>query len=156
VGWICRWPASQLEVGGEIRARGRNAQGRPWQLAIERPDTMPQRALRVLLLDGKSLATSGDYRNFFMRQGRRNSHEIDPASAEPVGHALASVSVVADDCTHADAWSTALFPLGPECGFAAAEKRGLAAHFVVHREDGAFSERPTAAFAALGGYAVDA
>ena len=73
-----------VEVGGEIRARGRNAEGRPWQLAIERPDAMPQRALRIVPLDGKSLATSGDYRNFFMHEGRRYSHEIDPASAAPV------------------------------------------------------------------------
>ncbi len=122
-----------VEVGGEIRTRGRNGEGRAWQLAIERPDAMPQRALRILPLDGKSLATSGDYRNFFMHQGRRYSHEIDPASAAPVAHALASVSVVADDCTLADAWSTALFVLGPERGWAVARRHGLAAYFVVRQ-----------------------
>ena len=143
-----------VEVGGEIRTQGRNAQGRPWQLAIERPDAMPQRAMRIVPLAGKSLATSGDYRNFFMHAGRRYSHEIDPHSAEPVRHALASVSVVADNCTHADAWSTALFVLGPERGFAVAAKQGLAAHFVVRRPDGSFAETVTAAFAALGGRAV--
>jgi thiamine biosynthesis lipoprotein len=143
-----------IEVGGEIRTLGRNPEGRPWQLAIERPDAMPQRALRVVPLDGKSLATSGDYRNFFMHEGRRYSHEIDPASAEPVAHALASVSVVADDCTYADAWSTALFVLGPEGGFEAAVRIGLAAHFVVRQPDGSFAERQTSAFAALGGYAA--
>lgn len=143
-----------VEVGGEIRTQGRNAQGRPWQLAIERPDAMPQRAMRIVPLAGKSLATSGDYRNFFMHEGRRYSHEIDPHSAEPVRHALASVSVVADDCTHADAWSTALFVLGPERGFEIAARQGLAAHFVVRRPDGSFAETVTAAFAALGGRAV--
>ena len=143
-----------VEVGGEIRTQGRNAQGRPWQLAIERPDAMPQRVLRIVPLAGKSLATSGDYRNFFIHAGRRYSHEIDPHSAEPVRHALASVSVVADDCTHADAWSTALFVLGPERGFDVAAKRGLAAHFVVRRPDGSFAETVTAAFAALGGHSV--
>jgi FAD:protein FMN transferase len=143
-----------VEVGGEIRTRGRNAEGRPWQLAIERPDAMPQRALRIVPLDGQSLATSGDYRNFFMHQGRRYSHEIDPATAEPVAHALASVSVVAGDCTHADAWSTALFVQGPERGYATASRLGLAAHFVVRQPDGSFSERQTAAFAKLGGHAV--
>jgi thiamine biosynthesis lipoprotein len=143
-----------VEVGGEIRARGRNAAGRAWQLAIERPDAMPQRALRILPLDGKALATSGDYRNFFMHQGQRYSHEIDPTSAAPVAHALASVSVVADDCTLADAWSTALFVLGPERGFDTARRHGLAAHFVVRRGDGSFGERQTESFAALGGYTV--
>jgi len=143
-----------VEVGGEIRTRGRNGEGRAWQLAIERPDAMPQRALRILPLDGKALATSGDYRNFFMHQGQRYSHEIDPASAAPVDHALASVSVVADDCTLADAWSTALFVLGPERGMAVARRHGLAAYFVVRQGNDAFSERQTEAFAALGSYAA--
>ncbi|HEY6135281.1 MAG TPA: FAD:protein FMN transferase [Rubrivivax sp.] len=143
-----------VELGGEIRARGRNGEGRAWQLAIERPDAMPQRALRILPLDGRALATSGDYRNYFMHQGQRYSHEINPASAAPVAHALASVSVVADDCTQADAWSTALFVLGPERGFELATRRGLRAHFVVRQSDGSFSERQTAGFAALGGYAA--
>jgi thiamine biosynthesis lipoprotein len=143
-----------VEVGGEIRTHGHNAEGRPWQLAVERPDAMPRRALRVVPLAGKSLATSGDYRNFFVHEGRRYSHEIDPASAAPVGHALASVSVVADDCTHADAWSTALFVQGLERGLATATRLGLAAYFVVRGPDGEFIERQTAAFAALGARAA--
>jgi len=143
-----------IEVGGEIRSKGRNGEGRPWQLAVERPDAMPRRALYVVPLADKSLATSGDYRNFFMHEGRRYSHEIDPATAAPVGHALASVSVVAADCTHADAWSTALFVLGPERGFDTAARLGLAAYFVVRQPDGSFAERQTAAFAALGGHAA--
>ena len=143
-----------IEVGGEIRTRGRNAEGQSWRLAIERPDAMPQRALHVLPLSGKSLATSGDYRNYFMHLGRRYSHEIDPRTAEPVHHALASVSVVADDCMHADAWSTALFVLGPERGLMAATRHGLAAYFVVRQEDGTFLERQSPAFAALGGHTV--
>jgi thiamine biosynthesis lipoprotein len=143
-----------VEVGGEIRARGRNGEGRAWQLAIELPDAMPQRALRILPLDGKALATSGDYRNYFVHQGRRYSHEIDPASAEPVAHTLASVSVVADDCTLADAWSTALFVLGPERGFELATQQGLAAHFVVRHGNARFGERQTPAFAALGSHAA--
>ena len=143
-----------IEVGGEIRSKGHNGEGRPWQLAVERPDAMPQRALYIVPLADQSLATSGDYRNFFMHEGRRYSHEIDPATAAPVGHALASVSVVADDCTRADAWSTALFVLGPERGFQVAARQGLAAYFVVRRPDGSFAERQTPAFAALGGHAA--
>ncbi len=143
-----------VEVGGEIRTRGHNAQRQPWQLAIELPDAVPQRALRVLPLSGRALATSGDYRNFFIRDGRRYSHEIDPASASPVAHALASVSVVADDCTSADAWSTALFVLGPQRGLATAKRLQLAAHFVVRQADGGFGETTTPAFAALGGERV--
>lgn len=139
-----------VEVGGEIRTRGHNARGLPWQLAIERPDAMPQQALLVVPLSGRALATSGDYRNFFLEGGRRYSHEIDPASAEPVRHALASVSVVAADCTSADAWSTALFVLGPQQGLATARRLGLAAHFVMRRTGGGFEQVTTEAFQALG------
>ncbi|MEP7283355.1 MAG: FAD:protein FMN transferase [Rubrivivax sp.] len=140
-----------VEVGGEIRTLGRNAQRQPWRLAIERPDAMPQRALFIVPLEEKALATSGDYRNFFMHEGRRLSHEIDPATAAPVRHALASVSVVAGDCTLADAWSTALFVLGPKRGFDIACDEGLAAYFVLRRADGSFGTMQTPAFDALGG-----
>ena len=115
---------------------------------------MPQEALLIVPLEGRSLATSGDYRNFFEHGGRRYSHEIDPVSAEPISHALASVSVVADDCTQADAWSTALFVLGPQRGLAAADRLGLAAYFVMRRADGSFAEVPTQAFVALGARTV--
>ena len=143
-----------VEVGGEIRTRGLNGQHAPWQLAIERPDALPQQALRIVPLSGLSLATSGDYRNFFVEGGRRYSHEIDPDSASPVAHDLASVSVVAADCTQADAWSTALFVLGPDRGPQTARRLGLAAHFLQRRADGSFSETSTEAFRALDSHAV--
>lgn len=139
-----------VEVGGEIRTRGLNGQGQAWRLAIERPDVMPQQALRIVPLSGHALATSGDYRNFFVHGGRRYSHEIDPVSAAPVQHALASVSVVADSCMAADAWSTALFVLGPERGPQIAAQQGLAAHFVLRQGDGHLIERSSPAFDALG------
>lgn len=143
-----------VEVGGEIRTRGRNAQGQPWQLAVERPDAMPQQAYFVVPLSGQSLATSGDYRNFYLHEGRRYTHEIDPATAAPVHHALASVSVVASDCTIADAWSTALFVAGPQRGLAMAQQQGLAAYFVLRQGEGRFTTLATPAFAALGGRSV--
>ena len=74
--------------------------------------------------------------DFFLHDGRRYSHEIDPATAAPVQHGLASVSVVAPDCTHADAWSTALFVLGPERGLAWLERHpGEQAVFLVVDRD---------------------
>lgn len=143
-----------IEVGGEIRTLGRNGQGQPWRLAIERPDALPQRALRIVPLSGRALATSGDYRNFFLHGGRRYSHEIDPTSAAPVVHALASVSVVADDCMQADAWSTALYVLGPQRGPQVARQQGLAAHFVLRQADGRLVESSSPAFDALGAHSA--
>ncbi len=140
-----------VEAGGEIRTRGCNAEGRPWQIAIERPDAVPQRAHFIVPLSGQSMATSGDYRIYFERQGQRYCHEIDPRTGAPIRNGLASVSVVAADCAYADAMATALIVLGAERGHALAEARGLAAYFIVREPGGGFGERQTSAFAALGG-----
>ncbi len=140
-----------VEAGGEVRTRGRNAAGRPWQIAIERPDAVPQRAHFVVPLSGQAMATSGDYRIYFEQDGRRYAHEIDPATGGPTDHRLASVSVVAPDCAYADAMATALFVLGPERGPALAARRGVAAFFIVRARDGSFSNQSSPAFVALGG-----
>jgi thiamine biosynthesis lipoprotein len=140
-----------IEAGGEVRTRGSNAERRAWRIAIERPDAMPQRAHFVVPLSGLSMATSGDYRIYFERDGRRYSHEIDPATGTPVRHALASVSVVANECGYADAMATALFVLGPDRGYALAAAQNLAAHFIVRGPGGSLQDRQTPAFAALGG-----
>ncbi|GAB4481662.1 MAG: FAD:protein FMN transferase [Burkholderiaceae bacterium] len=143
-----------IEAGGEVRVRGRRADGRPWHIGIERPDAWPPRAHYVVPLAGRAMATSGDYRIYFEQDGRRYSHEIDPASGFPIDHRLASVTVVADDCMQADALATALIVLGPERGWALAQAQGLAAYFIARAPDGAFDDRATPAFAALGGARV--
>ena len=139
-----------VEAGGEVRTRGINAVGEPWRIGIEEPDAMPQRARWAVPLSGKAMATSGDYRNYFMHEGRRYSHEIDPASGAPIQHRLCSVTVVADDCMHADALATALIVLGPDKGKALAERSGIAAQFIERGPNGAFTDSMTTAFAALG------
>jgi len=143
-----------VEAGGEIRTRGHNADDRPWQIAIERPDAVPQRAHRIVPLSGLSMATSGDYRIYFERDGVRYCHEIDPATGRPISHGLASVTVVAPDCGYADAMATALIVLGPDRGHALAVAQGIAALFIVREADGSMREFGTPAFAALGGQVV--
>jgi FAD:protein FMN transferase len=143
-----------VEAGGEIRTRGRNADGRPWQIAIERPDAVPQQAHRIVPLTELAMATSGDYRIYFERDGLRYCHEIDPATGRPIRNGLASVTVVAPDCGYADAMATALIVLGPERGRALAAARNLAALFIVRVGDGGLREFATPAFAALGGHLV--
>lgn len=139
-----------IEVGGEVRTRGVNAAGVAWQIGIEEPDAMPQRARQIVPLAGRAMATSGDYRIYFEQDGRRYSHEIDPATAAPITHRLCSATVVADDCTRADAMATALIVLGPDRAYALAETAGIAAHFIERRGAGRFTDRMTSAFAALG------
>lgn len=144
-----------IEAGGEVRTRGVNGDGGPWRIGIEQPDAVPQRARYVVPLSGLSLATSGDYRIYFERDGTRYCHEIDPASGRPIANGVASVSVAATECAFADAMATALMVMGPERGFAFAADRNLAAHFVVRLPDGRFRDRSTPAFAALGGRALE-
>jgi FAD:protein FMN transferase len=144
-----------VEVGGEVRVKGHNAAGKPWQVGIERPDATPQQAFLVVAMTDLAMATSGDYRNYFEQDGRRYSHEIDPTTGYPIRHHLASVTVLAPECALADAYATALMVLGPDKGYALAAKKGLAAYFIVRRSDGGFEERQTPAFAALSPVAGD-
>lgn len=139
-----------VEAGGEIRTRGLNADGRAWQVAVERPDAWPQQVHRIVPLAGAAMATSGDYRNYYEWQGRRYCHEIDPRRRAPVAHAVASVSVVQEDCRDADAWATALMVLGAEEGLALARRERLAALFIVRTADGRLRDLATPAWVALG------
>jgi thiamine biosynthesis lipoprotein len=139
-----------VEAGGEIRTRGRNASGAPWQIAIERPDAWPQQAHRIVGLQGLSMATSGDYRNFYELDGRRITHEIDPATRAPADNGLASVSVVHAECMAADALATALMIMGAQRGMALARRHGLAAFFIVRDRGGALRDLASPAFGALG------
>jgi len=139
-----------VEIGGELRGRGLNAEGAPWRIAIERPDSGRRAPLRVVALKDHGMATSGDYRNFFEVAGKRYSHSIDPATGRPVDHQLASVTVVGERCGEADAWATAFLVLGPERGVALANELGLAALFV-ERLGGELRITESTAFARVAG-----
>lgn len=128
-------PDYLVEVGGEVRVAGRNEAGRPWRLAVERPHPDRRAVQEVIELERGALATSGDYRNFTIVDGKRYSHTIDPTSGRPVEHRLASVSVVAETCAEADALATALNVLGPERGLELAQREGLAALFLIGDPD---------------------
>jgi len=135
-----------VEIGGELRTRGRRHDGAMWRVGIEQPAPDGRRVQLALPMhrDG-AVATSGDYRNFFETDGQRYAHIIDPRTGEPVNHELASVTVIADNCAMADGWATALSVLGPGEGYQLAENAGLAALFI-ERRDEAFEERTTSAF----------
>jgi thiamine biosynthesis lipoprotein len=119
-----------VELGGEVRARGANAEGRRWRVAVETPQAGERQAYAVIELDGVGVSTSGDYRDYREVDGRRISHTIDPRSGSPVEHGLASVTVVRESVAEADAWATALMVLGPEAGMALARRERLAALFI--------------------------
>jgi len=135
-----------VEVGGEVRARGWNRYKRPWRIAVERPDTTARTVETVVQLTGLSMATSGDYRNFREKDGRRWSHTIDPRSGQARLHALASATVLHAECALADAYATTFMVLGPEAAMDLATRLDIAALFLVRDADGGFEHRPSPAF----------
>ncbi len=135
-----------VEVGGEIRVRGRRPSGALWRLGVENPSTEMRSIHTVLELTDVAMATSGDYRNYYLHDGQHISHTIDPRTGRPVSHALSSVTVLASDCQSADAWATALMVLGPVDGYNVAEREGVAALLLIREGLDALVEKRTSAF----------
>ena len=137
-----------IELGGEVRARGVNPAGRAWRVAVEAPIAGERRPHALLELDGFAVSTSGDYRDFRAKAGRRVSHTMDPRTGAPVTHRLTSVTVVHASTAMADAFSTALMVLGPDAGIDVARRLGLAALFIERPQgEGPFIELQTPGFA---------
>ena len=106
-----------VEIGGEVVARGKNERGEIWRVGIDTPDegnVAGGEIDAVVMLDDAALATSGNYRNFRIVDGRRVAHTINPATGYPVQHSLLSATVLASDCMTADAYATAFMVLGVE------------------------------------------
>jgi len=136
-----------VEIGGEIRVKGRKPDGEAWRLAIEEPVEGQRSINRVVALTNHAMATSGDYRNFYLAEGQRFSHTIDPQTGKPIQHDLASVSVIADSCMEADALATAFNVLGYEKASRWAVRENIPAYFIVRGANG-FQSYQTPAFSA--------
>jgi len=134
-----------VEIGGELRARGTTAAGRPWRVGIERPVERGHVVGEIVALENRAIATSGTTEDFFEQDGRHYSHIIDPKTGRPVEHPPIAVSVIADTTMEADAWATALVVLGPERGYALAQARGLPV-LIVTASGSTFDVRVTDAF----------
>ena len=134
-----------VEVGGEVQASGHNKELKDWRLGIEQPDLSGRRVYTTVALKNLGMATSGDYRNYFEKDGQRYSHTIDPNTGYPVNHKLASVSVVAETCMEADALATALNVMGEDQGYQFALKENIGAYFI-YREGGEFKSKYTPVF----------
>ena len=143
-----------VEITGELKALGHKPDGAPWRIAIEAPHDNERVAQRIIELDGFAVSTSGDYRNYFERDGKRYSHTLDPLTGAPIDHHLAAVTVIDPSTLRADGLSTVLMVLGPERGLAFAAEREIAAFFVI-REGQEFISKSTEAFDELFGAGVD-
>ncbi len=133
-----------VEIGGEVRVKGRNAKGERWRVGIATP-TEQGGLQKVVDIEDQAIATSGDYHNYFEKDGTRYSHTIDPRTGRPITHYLASVSVIHNECAYADALATAINVMGPDKGFAFALERNLPVFMIVKGENG-FDEKMTPAF----------
>jgi thiamine biosynthesis lipoprotein len=134
-----------VEIGGELRAKGKNKEGKVWRVGIEKPQN--ERALEVVVnLENKSLATSGSYRKFFEKDGKKYSHAIDPKTGYPVTHSVLSMSVLANDCMTADAYATAFLVMGLEKAKRIAAKENLD-FFAIYDENGKSKVFSTKGFA---------
>jgi thiamine biosynthesis lipoprotein len=136
-----------IDLSGKLRARGRNAAGAWWRVAVERPGAdagSDQVALQpiVVTLRNESIASAGDYRRFFETGGRHYSHIIDPRPGRPVTHHTVSSTVFAADCLQADAWATVLMVMDPVEARALADRIELRA-LLIGRETAAFTLSPS-------------
>lgn len=141
-----------VEIGGDLYASGTNPDGQPWKIGIETPDARDRGVLDVIGVSGLGLASSGDYRNYFEKDGARFSHVIDPATGRPITHKTASATVLAENAMLADAWATAMLILGRTRGLEVAEAQGLAVLFVERDAEAAelqFTQHMSSAFATL-------
>ena len=134
-----------VEVGGEMRLSGLKPDGQPWRIGIEQPQPGHGSARTAIAVTDAAVATSGDYRNYFERDGVRYSHTIDPGTGYPVTHKLASVTVITDNCARADAFATAFMVMGEQRTLALAEELQLPVYLLVKQGDG-FAIRHSTAF----------
>ncbi len=103
-----------VEVGGEVRAKGLNRQMNPWQIGIDKPTAEGEtRVIQAIVpLENKALATSGNYRKFYEKDGKKYSHSIDPKTGKPAENMLLSTSVFAPTAAEADGYATAFMVMG--------------------------------------------
>ena len=105
-----------VEIGGEVKCQGLNPDGNEWTVGIEKPIENAEPGSTdyqfIAKLKNMSLATSGNYRKFYMLDGKKYAHTINPVTGYPVNHNLLSVTVIAKSCTNADGYATAFMVMG--------------------------------------------
>lgn len=134
-----------VEVGGEMRVSGKKLSGKPWAIAIEKPESYSRSIQKIISVGNNAVATSGDYRNYYEEDGQRYSHLINPATGYPIQHNLVSVTVVHPSSMTADGLATALNVMGKDKALALAEKHDLAVLLITKEKD-IFNEYTSAKF----------
>ena len=129
-----------VEIGGEIVTRGINEKRLPWKIGVTKPTDEAMEGngelQTVLNVTDKAMATSGNYRNFYYKGGRRYAHTIDPKTGHPVQHNILSATVLADQCARADAYATAFMVMGLQGAQAILERNPDLMAYLIYDHEG--------------------
>lgn len=136
-----------VEIGGEVRANGKGTEGKGWKIGIDKPidedantentNQNTERELQAIVtLNNKSLVTSGNYRKFYIREGKKYAHTINPKTGYPVTHTLLSATILANDAMTADGLGTACMVLGKDKALALIEKLENTEVFLIYDDNG--------------------
>ncbi len=133
-----------VEIGGEVYAKGNSEKRLPWRIGVSKPvddpDNDAQELETVLNVTNQAMATSGNYRNFYYKGGRKYAHTIDPKTGRPVQHSLLSATVLAPTCAEADAYATSFMVMGLDKARQVLErKKQLKAYFIYQNTQGGLS-----------------
>ncbi len=133
-----------VEIGGEVTALGKNAKGNLWRIGINKPvedsTSTISEIQRVVTFTNAGMATSGNYRNFYVKEGKKFSHTIDPKTGYPVEHSLLSATIIAPDCMTADAYATACMVMGLEAALELCNADSTISGFFIYDDSGTLSE----------------
>lgn len=137
-----------VEIGGEVRTKGLSPSSEAWKIGIDKPidnNNSPGENLQAIIhLNNRSLATSGNYRKFYEKDGIKYSHTINPKTGSPVNHSLLSATVIAEDCMTADAFATAFMVIGLEKSIELIDQHPeLEAYFVYSDKEGILKIKST-------------
>jgi len=142
-----------IDVGGEVLGRGKKPDGSIWSVGIERPasDSLQKQQLEAIVtLDNRALSTSGNYRKYFIKDGIKYSHTIDPFTGYPVHHTLLAVSVLAENSITADAYGTAFLVMGMDKAFDFIKRNpGIEAYFIYSDEKGTLKTQCSPGFSKI-------
>ena len=130
-----------VEIGGEVVTQGISEKRVPWRIGVTKPTddslSVDNELQTVLNVTNKAMATSGNYRNFYYKDGKKYAHTIDPKTGYPVQHSLLSATVLADNCATADAYATSFMVMGIEKAKGVLERHPeLMAYFIYTDERG--------------------
>lgn len=130
-----------VEIGGEIVASGESPKGAPWRIGVSKPEddsvSVSNEIQGIINISNRAMATSGNYRNFYYKGGKKYAHTIDPKTGCPVQHSILSATVVSDECAKADAYATAFMVMGLDKAKAVlARHKDMMAYFIYSDDKG--------------------